>query len=306
LSRLILAFDCTKDGGQSHKFLGMSHGRKLGISHRLPIAIITQLLWLFLTALATLCAFAFGISLVRSIFITWKPTETLSEYTLIARILPTTICLKQSRNATILFGHSGSDSLFVLGYLQFNTMRFVYPMHHTVFLYCCILQIRSYICLVQFKLFYNPENEVVIENNWKDRFPQNYPVGEWSYSPSTRDLTPYLYDSVLSHYVRNPTHAPPGDYLWTRIPKRVRDQISYHNDPERTGWSLVMNEEWHQTAFLVFWGPILAIGAVGSGLYTYYAEKPAATGFTVFGGLLALTVWFYQLAQGYAKQGGLL
>lgn len=159
---------------------------------------------------------------------------------------------------------------------------------------------------MQFKLFYNPENEVVIEEDWKDRFPQDHPSGEWDYSPTKRDSTPYLHDSVLSHYVRNPNHAAPGDYLWRRIPKRVCDELSCHNDHERTGWGLVMNEEWHQTAFLVFWVPILVIGAVGSGLYCHYARKPAAIGFTLFGGLLALTVWFYQLAQGYAKQGGLL
>ena len=47
-------------------------------------------------------------------------------------------------------------------------------------------------------------------------------------------------------------------------------------------------------------------GAVGSGLYCSYTEKPAAIGFSVFGGVLGLIVWFYQLAQGYAKQGGLL
>lgn len=47
-------------------------------------------------------------------------------------------------------------------------------------------------------------------------------------------------------------------------------------------------------------------GAVGSGLYCYNTEKSAAIGFSMFGGVLGLIVWFYQLAQAYAKQGGLL
>lgn len=67
-----------------------------------------------------------------------------------------------------------------------------------------------------------------------------------------------------------------------------------------------MKEEWHQTAFLICWVPVIVIGAAGSGLYCFHAEKPASIGFTVFGGIFALIVWFYQLAQGYAKQGGLL
>lgn len=159
---------------------------------------------------------------------------------------------------------------------------------------------------MQFKLFYNPEDQVTIEENWKDRFPENHPEGEWHYIPSTRDSTPYLHGDVLFHYVQYPTHAKPGNHLWKRIPKKVREKLSCGDDPERTGWGLVMEEEWHQTAFLICWVPVVVIGGLGSGLYCFYAEKPATFGFTAFGGILALVVWFYQLAQSYAKQGGLL
>lgn len=159
---------------------------------------------------------------------------------------------------------------------------------------------------MQFRLFYNPEDEVTIEEDWKDRFPKDHPEGEWHYMPSTRDRTPYLLDRPLFHYVRNPDHAPPGRRFWTRIPKKVREKLSCQNDPERPGWGLVMKEEWHQTAFLICWVPIIVIGAVGSGLYCFYARNSAEMGFTIFAGIIALIVWFYQLAQGYAKQGGLL
>lgn len=169
-----------------------------------------------------------------------------------------------------------------------------------------IFSILSYIFLVQFSLFYNPENEVNIEEDWKDRFPENPPEGEWHYVPHKRDRTPYLYDRTLFHYVQNPDHAPKGAYFWNRIPKKLRDEMSCQDDPERPGWGLVMKEEWHQTAFLICWVPIVVIGAVGSGLYAFYARKSVAVGCTIFAGILALIVWFYNLAQGYAKQGGLL
>lgn len=264
-----------------------------------------QLLWLISYSLAISSAFAYVIFLVRNIFITSKLIGSLRNHTLIARSVQTAICLEQFRDVIIPSGHGGSDSSFVLGYHRSNIMRFVYICLIRVALLASAFS-HTDLCLVQFKLFYNPENEVVIEENWKDNFPHDHRAGEWIYSPSSRDTTPYLHDSVLSHYVRNPNHAPPGDFLWKRIPKKFRDQLSCHNDPERTGWGLVMNEEWHQTSFLVFWVPILAIGAVGLGLYCYYTKRTAAVGFSMFAGLLALIVWFYQLAQGYAKQGGLL
>ena len=171
-----------------------------------------QLLWLISSSLAISSAFAYVISLVRNIFITSKLIRSLRNHTLIARSVQTAICLEQFRDVIIPSGHGGSDSSFVLGYHRSNIMRFVYICLIRVALLASVFS-HTDLCLVQFKLFYNPENEVVIEENRKDNFPHDHRAGEWIYSPSSRGTTPYLHDSVLSHYVRNPNHAPPGDFL---------------------------------------------------------------------------------------------
>lgn len=135
------------------------------------------------------------------------------------------------------------------------------------------LQTRSDIYLIRSELLYNLKNDVDIDEDWKDIFPQKHPTSKWVRSPGSKDSTPYLDDGVLSHYARNPNNTPPVDFLWTRIPKRLRDRMSSHNDLRRTGWALVMNEECHQTAIQVFWGRILAIGAVGPGLCLSLREE---------------------------------
>lgn len=157
----------------------------------------------------------------------------------------------------------------------------------------------------EFKVFHS--NLVTIKEDWRDRFPQGHGPGEWSYLPASRDMTPYLIDDVMTHYVHNPQCARLGSYFWTRIPKIVFGQLECPDDkPFKVGWGLYFVEEFSQFFLTVMLVPVLVIGIVIACWWCVQFGKGLAEGATVFSGFAAVVMYIFGVAQGWGKHNGVL
>ena len=157
--------------------------------------------------------------------------------------------------------------------------------------------------LAQFKVFHS--NLVTIKDDWRDRFPQGHGPEEWSYTPTTRDMTPYLIDDVLTHYVHNPECAKRGTYFWKRIPKKLFCQLECPDDrPFKVGWGLYFIEDFSQFYLMLILVPVLVGGVAVAAWYCASYGKSFADGATVASGFAALVMYMFSVAQGWAKQKG--
>ena len=155
----------------------------------------------------------------------------------------------------------------------------------------------------QFKVFHS--NLVTIRDDWRDRFPQGHGPEEWSYIPTTRDMTPYLIDDVLTHYVHNPECAKRGTYFWKRIPKKLFCQLECPDDrPFKVGWGLYFIEDFSQLYLMLILVPVLVGGVAVAAWYCAFYGKSFADGATVASGFAALVMYMFSVAQGWAKQKG--
>jgi hypothetical protein len=137
---------------------------------------------------------------------------------------------------------------------------------------------------------------------------------EWSWTchEDEPNVRRYLGEyRLLYHYLLDPSHVPTGErrgaQYWKWIPRKLNDRLTLHEERDMVGWGLVFEMEWdHATFFLSCTLPILIIALAIAIPLSIHFRWPASTGFALFGGILALDVFWFNITQARGKQKGLI